>query len=51
MSKEDLISELKRRKKSNLIYCDINDCEPSDYMLGQNDIIEDIIEYIKKLKL
>jgi len=41
--------ECKRRLKNNNEYCRINDCEPTQYMLGQNDVLSDIIVFIDKL--
>lgn len=41
--------ELERIRKSNNKYCEQNSCEPSQYMLGQNNLIDDMIIFIEKL--
>ena len=47
---EQILLELKRRKKMNDRYCDLNSCSPTSYMDGSNKIIDEMIEYIEKLK-
>lgn len=46
---KQILLELKRKKKANEKYCDLNDCTPTPYMDGSNKIINEMIEYIKKL--
>jgi hypothetical protein len=46
---EQILLELKRRRKMNDSYCDLNDCSPTPYMDGSNKIIDVIIDYIEKL--
>jgi len=36
---EQILLELKRRKKMNDRYCDLNSCSPTSYMDGSNKII------------
>jgi hypothetical protein len=47
---EQILLELKRRKKMNDRYCDLNSCSPTPYMDGSNKILDEMIEYIEKLK-
>jgi len=47
---EEVILELKRRRKRNDEYCYVNSCSPTPYMDGSNKILDDIIEYIENLK-
>lgn len=46
---EQILTELKRRKKSNDLFCQLNDCSPTPYMDGSNNVIDEMIEYIEKL--
>ena len=41
--------ELERIRKANNKYCEQNNCEPSQYMLGQNNLIDEMIKFIEKL--
>jgi len=41
--------ELERIRKANDKYCEQNGCGPSDYMQGQNKLIDDMIIFIEKL--
>ena len=45
----EILEELKRRRKGNDQFCQMNDCRASDYMKGSNKIIDDMIEFIEKL--
>jgi len=50
MKKHELIlKELKRRRNHNITYCNINSCEPTPYMYGANNVIDDMINFIEKL--
>ena len=42
--------ELKRLRKMNDKFCYLNVCPPTPYMEGSNKIIDDMINYIEKLK-
>ena len=44
-----ILVEINRMKKANARYCDLNDCEPSDYMLGNEQALDELTEFIKKL--
>jgi hypothetical protein len=41
--------ELERIRRANDLYCQMNNCEASDYMQGQNKLIDDMIIFIEKL--
>lgn len=45
-----ILAELKNRKRINENYCDFNSCSPSPYMEGSNKILNEMIEFIEKLK-
>ena len=45
----EIIDEMKRRRKSNDTFCNMNDCAPSDYMRGVNDVLDELINYSEKL--
>ena len=44
-----ILEECERKLKANHQYCLTNDCEPSQYMLGQNEVLSDLIVFINKL--
>lgn len=46
---EEILKELKRRIKSKNQFCEMNDCEPTDYMLGATNEIEELIDFIEVL--
>ena len=48
--KEQILLELKRRRKRNDNYCNLNGDTPTPYMDGSNKIIDEMIEFIEKLK-
>ena len=46
---EQILLELKQRRKKNDRYCDLNSCIPTPYMDGSNKIIDEMIDYIKNI--
>lgn len=47
---EKIISYLENKRKANDRFCEQNDQEPTQYMLGSNNTIEETLDYIKTLK-
>ena len=45
----EIIDEMKRRRKSNDTFCNMNDCAPTDYMRGVNHVLDELITYSEKL--
>lgn len=46
----EVTDELLRKKRHLEQYCNINDVEPNQYMLGSVQMIDDMLEYIKDKK-
>ena len=44
-----ILVEIIRMKKANKRYCDINGCEPTDYMLGTNQALDELKEFVENL--
>ena len=44
-----ILKELKRRKKANNDYLDINDAQPTNYMLGSLKELNQMIIFIENL--
>ena len=47
---DKILAELENIKKRNEKYCMLNDCAPSDYMIGVNDNIDHLTLFVQKLK-
>jgi len=44
-----VLEEVERKLRANNQYCITNDCSPTPYMCGQNDVLSDLIVFINKL--
>ncbi len=44
-----VLEEIERRLQSNNQYCTTNDCSPTPYMCGQNEVLSDLVVFINKL--
>jgi len=47
---DKVIEELRYRIYRNYQWCNYNDCEPTPYMDGVNDVCRTMIKIVKKLK-
>lgn len=47
---QKILLELKRKRKMNEMYCDLNNCSPTPYMDGSNKTIDEMIEYIERIE-
>jgi len=45
-----ILSELKIRRKMNDKHCELNNISSTPYMDGSNKVLDDMIDYIQKLK-
>lgn len=46
---ERIMLELKRRRRVNDTYCDINSCDATEYMNGSNDTLNALIDFVENL--
>jgi hypothetical protein len=46
---EKILAEVERQLKANDRYCMVNSCEPTDYMGGSNNVLEELKIFINKL--
>jgi len=46
---EIILNELKRKRKANKLFCDMNNCEPTDYTRGQNIVLDEMIKFVEDL--
>lgn len=44
-----VLEECERMLRHNHEYCIKNNCDPSEYMLGENEVLENLIAFINKL--
>lgn len=44
-----ILEECERRLQANNKYCQQNNCSPSEYMCGQNEVLSDLIVFINRL--
>jgi hypothetical protein len=47
--KKKIIKELKRHIKRNKDFCEHNNCEPTEYINGVNDLAKIMIKFIKNI--
>lgn len=50
MKKKKIIKELKRNIERNKDFCDHNNCIPTEYMNGINDLAKSMLKFIKNIK-
>jgi len=41
--------EIERMREADTRFCDMNSCEPTDFMRGKTMVYEDLLKFIDKL--
>ena len=46
---EKIRKEIKRMQKADNTYCDLNSCDPTDFMRGKTNVYQNLINFIDNL--